>query len=55
MFALAPLATCLINAQPLLAHHPIHGHNLTDDRSLPSAHSVAADAYFGAGLGAFFT
>jgi len=41
------LPSCLINAQPLLAHHPAaddilaaQGHDLTDDWSLSSAHFV---------------
>jgi len=50
------LASCIINAQPLLAHSPTAddnslivctSHDLTDDWSLASTH-------FGACLGAFF-
>jgi len=55
-----PLASCLINAQPLLAPCPAAddnsligctGHDLTDDWSLPSTHFVDSlcpyDVYLG--------
>jgi len=48
--------SCLINAQPLPAHlsAAAQGHDLAHDWSLLIAHVVAADAHFGASLGAFF-
>ena len=58
------LASCLINAQPLPAHHPAAddnsligctSHDLTDDWSLASMHFVDSQyTNFGAVLGAFF-
>jgi len=57
------LASCLINAQPLLAHSPAAddnsligctSHDLTDDWSQPVPILLIAYAHFSARLGAFF-
>jgi len=54
------LASCLINAQPLLAHSPAAGYNsligctsheLTDDWSLASTHIVDSQYPFGRSFG----
>jgi len=58
-----PLASCVINAQPLPAHRPATdddsligctGQDLTDDWSLPMPIPLTAYAHFTARLGAFF-
>jgi len=57
------LASCLINAQRLPAHHPAAdddsligctSHDLTDDWSLPMPILLTVNAHFAARLGAFF-